>query len=251
MSKNLPSAKNLVSSEMKKKNFLISVIVPAYNEEKNIGQCLDALKKQDFSHSNYEIIVVDNASTDKTGGIAKKMGVNVVFEPKKGIVFAFKKGINVARGDIVAFTDADTIVNKNWLSKIYRAFQSSPSLVAVGGRTIFRPITILSCLAEPLINLGCWSIRMFNGCNGAIKKAAYQKIGGVNEKINFNWENDLSLRIKSEGRFIFLWFNPVVTSSRHFKGLEGIKYSLKGLINGACLLLFKKTIFFHFGDVRE
>jgi cellulose synthase/poly-beta-1,6-N-acetylglucosamine synthase-like glycosyltransferase len=234
-----------------KEKILVSVVVPAYNEEKLIASCLMALKNQNFPQQNYEIIMVNNASTDKTGEIAQKLNVRVIFQPKKGVVFALKKGFSQARGEIISFTDADTMVNKDWLKNIYRAFQKDPGLVFVGGRTIFRPRKVLSYPAEMVINFGCWLAKVSNGVNAAIRKDVYQKIGGLNEKINFNWENDLSVRARKEGKVFFLWHNPVITSSRHFKGVEGIRYCLKGIINGIYLILFKKTIFYNFGDVRD
>ncbi len=90
------------------KKTLISVVVPAFNEEKFIGRCLEALKRQDFSEK-YEIIVVDNNSTDKTAQIAKRMGVKVVSEKKQGDVFALRKGCSEAQGEIIAITDAETL----------------------------------------------------------------------------------------------------------------------------------------------
>jgi len=108
-----------------RKSVLISVVVPAYNEEKNIGQCLTALKNQDYPSKNYEIIVVDNNSTDKTAQIANEMGVRVVPEEKQGYVFALRKGCSQAKGEIITITDADALVPKDWLKKIYQAFQKN------------------------------------------------------------------------------------------------------------------------------
>lgn len=233
-----------------KEKIFISVVVPAYNEERLIATCITSLQKQTFPKANYEVIVIDNHSTDKTGEIAQKMGAKVIFEPKKGVAFALKKGFSQAKGEMIAVTDADTIVNSDWLRNIYHTFRKYPDIVLLGGRTIFRPRRVLTSLAEMVINLSCRFFKMSNGANMAIRKDVYEKIR-LNEKISFNWENDLSLRAKKEGKLAFLWHNPVVTSSRHFKGIEGIKYSLEGLINGISVLLFKKTLFFHFGDVRD
>ncbi|MCJ7786820.1 glycosyltransferase family 2 protein [Patescibacteria group bacterium] len=234
-----------------KEKIFISVVVPAYNEEKNIGRCLASLQKQSFSESNYEIFVVINASTDKTGQIAKKMGVKVVFEPKKGVVFALKKGFSQARGEIIAITDADTIVNPDWLKNIIQTFKKDAKITSVGGRTIFRPRSFLSVLAEPVMNLGCCLLKIANGANAVLKNEDYRKIGGLNKKINLNWEAELFLRAKKQGKFVFLWHNPVISSSRHFHGREGLKYCLTGPINAIALLLFKKPVFYHFKSVRE
>lgn len=233
-----------------KEKILVSVVVPAYNEEKTIPACLSSLNKQNFPKSNYEVIVVNNASTDKTGELSQKMGTKVIFEPKKGVAFALKKGFSQANGEIIAVTDADTIVNPDWLRNIYHNFKKNPDIVLLGGRTIFRPRRVLSFLSEIVINLSCRFLKMSNGANMAIRKDVYKKIR-LNEVINFNWENDLSVRARKEGKVFFLWQNPVITSSRHFKGVEGVRYCLKGIIDGIYLILFKKTIFYNFGDVRD
>jgi glycosyltransferase involved in cell wall biosynthesis len=68
------------------KKTLISIIVPAYNEEKLIGLCLSSLENQDFNKRDYEVIVINNASTDNTTQIVQKFGVKLVNEPKKGVV---------------------------------------------------------------------------------------------------------------------------------------------------------------------
>ena len=233
-----------------KGQILISVIIPAYNEEKLIASCLSSLQKQSFPKQNYEVIVIDNASTDKTGEIAKKMGVRVVFEPQKGIALALKKGFTQAKGQIVVVTDADTVVNPHWLRNIRYYFQKNPNLVLLVGRIILRPVTVLSLISEVVMNFSYLFLKMSSGANFAIRKDIYRKLS-LNEKINFNWENDLSLRARKEGRVFFLWHNPVTTSSRHFKGVGGIRYCLKGIINGIYVILFKKTIFYHSGDVRD
>jgi glycosyltransferase involved in cell wall biosynthesis len=92
---------------------LISVIIPAFNEEKFLGNCLFSLKNQDFN--DFEIIVVDNNSRDKTSKIAKKFGVKLVSEKNQGAALARNRGAKEAKGEILAFTDADTILPKNWL----------------------------------------------------------------------------------------------------------------------------------------
>ncbi len=232
------------------KKTLISVVVPAFNEEKFIGRCLEALKRQDFSEK-YEIIVVDNNSTDKTAQIAKRMGVKVVSEKKQGYVFALRKGCSEAQGEIIAITDADTLVPKDWLKKIYEGYKKDPQVVCVGGRSSFEPKTPLAFLNELIWNLGGVVLKHFHGFNLSIRREVYQKIGGFREKVNFNADTDLCLRVKKEGRMLYLWDNPVKTSSRHFRGMAGISYCLKGSINVFSLVLFKKSPFFHFGNVRE
>jgi len=233
-----------------KKSTLISVVVPTYNEENSIGQCLTALKNQTFPQKDYEIIVVDNNSTDRTAQIVREIGIKVFSEKKQGYVFALRKGCSQAEGEIIAITDADTLVTRDWLEKIYQAFQQNPQVVYLGGKAIFEPKNFLSILIEPVWNLGCWFLGFGPGFNLAIRKKVYHKISGFREEVNFDTDVDFCLRARKEGKAVFLWDNPVVSSSRHFQGLSGTIYCLKGAINIVCLVLFKKAPFFRFGDVR-
>ena len=93
---------------------VISVIVPAYNEQALIGRCLDSLLNQSLDKEAYEIIVIDNGSTDATASIAIEKGVRVEREAEKGYVHAIRHGIDVSQADIIAFTDADCRVPPDW-----------------------------------------------------------------------------------------------------------------------------------------
>ena len=81
----------------------VSIIVPAYNEEKNIAKTLEGLKNQDYS--DFELIVVDNNSKDRTQEIAKEYTNKVFFEPKKGYMNAVTKGVEESTGDLLPQTD--------------------------------------------------------------------------------------------------------------------------------------------------
>jgi len=231
---------------------LISVFVPAYNEEKTIKKCLLALENQDFK-GEYEILVVNNASTDKTKEIIKRMNINVVDENKKGYGYALKRGFDTVKSDLIAVTDADTQVPKDWLFNIYQAFKKDKNVVLVGGKTVydghFFPLSWISQFTLNFISGPFFKITP--GYTMAFKKDAYQKAGGVNTGFNFNIDTDLCLKVKKLGKVVFLYDNPIIVSARHFKGIKGWKYALKGVTNAISLMFFKKAPFFHFGDVRE
>jgi len=234
-----------------KTEILISIIIPAYNEEKLIGLCLSSLQNQNFNKNNYEIIVINNASTDNTAQIVQNFEVKLINEPKKGVVFAIKRGFLEAKGRIIAITEADTMVPPDWLSKIYMAFQNNPDVVLVGGRSVIKPDNHLTIIADIFLNyMGGKILRRSSACNFAIRRDIYFRIGGVYEKINFNYETELFLRAKKEGKTVFLWDNPVVTSSRHFEGIEGYKYCIRGVTSSTILLFIKKKIFTNMVDVR-
>jgi glycosyltransferase involved in cell wall biosynthesis len=103
----------------------ISLVIPAYNEESHLADCLQAALEQAVAF--YEIIVVDNASTDRTALVAEQFpGVRVVREPQRGIVYARNCGFDAARGDIIARIDADTMLPSDWSAHITE-FYSNPN----------------------------------------------------------------------------------------------------------------------------
>lgn len=99
----------------------ISVIVPAFNEEENIGTCLQALQAQTLAKEDFEVIVVDNGSTDATAERAnlQEAGIHlrVVSHARMGISEARNFGASLGNGDVLAFLDADCISNPNWLEE--------------------------------------------------------------------------------------------------------------------------------------
>lgn len=223
---------------------VISVIIPARNEEEYIGQAVESVKSQDFSLP-YEIIVVDNASEDKTSEIAKNLSVRVVKEEKLGLTQAREKGYEESRGEILAYLDADSIASRNWLSLIYETFQKNPKIVAVTGTVYFydwqnkffsqswanilerkmiieidRAIRKVARKAEVL-----W------GANFAVKKPALEKAGGFNKNIKFYGEDvELSIRLAKVGRVVFKREAIVYTSARRFNenGLSNTILHLRG-----------------------
>ncbi len=91
---------------------LVSVVIPAYNEEKLIGKTLETIKQQ--TYKKLEIIVVDNNSTDNTAKICREYDVTVIKEERKGVGYARQKGCMAAKGDIIVMSDADIIAPPDW-----------------------------------------------------------------------------------------------------------------------------------------
>jgi len=117
------------------KNHLISVIIPVYNDSGNLLNCLEALSKQTLDESMYEIVVVDNGSSDEINEVVQGFPkINFYHEYKEGSYAARNKGILNSKGDILAFTDSDCIPNDNWLEKGLSALVNNDSLGLIGGR---------------------------------------------------------------------------------------------------------------------
>ena len=126
----------------------VSVVIPARNEEREIGRCLDSLARQTFR--DFEVIVVDNGSMDRTASLARSRRVRVIEEPRRGFSPARQAGFEAASGSIVASTDADTVVPPDWLARIEQAFKEQPQAVGVFGPFRYRPHSAPSALADQL-----------------------------------------------------------------------------------------------------
>src|SRR3989339_1848455 len=111
----------------------VSVVIPAYNEEKTLPFLLKSLRSQNFPKEEYEVIVVDNNSTDKTAKIAEKLGAKVLPEERQGIPYARDKGVRVAKGEIIVGTNADCVFPSDYLQKIYNKFQRNKELFGLCG----------------------------------------------------------------------------------------------------------------------
>ena len=118
---------------------IVSIVIPAWNEEEYIAHTLEALRNQTFPRKHTEIIVVDNASTDRTAELARIYGADkVVSESRKGTNFARQRGIDESAGDIVAFLDADCVPPSEWVEKMYVKLSSRQNrCAAIAGSYIF------------------------------------------------------------------------------------------------------------------
>ncbi len=206
----------------------ISVVIPAYNEEKFLPKLLTSLQKQTF-HLPYEVIVVDNNSTDKTVRIAKKFGVKVVTAQKQGYAHACNAGFEMAQAEIIARADADYIVPPTWLESIWKAFHEDPRRIAVGGplyplesywweNYISYPATVA------WMYLLKWAGRGFLFPNIAMKKKYYYQVHGFNTEISFGEDQDMCLRLKDLGIVDLVLDVYVHTSMRRAKDLGMFKF---------------------------
>lgn len=217
---------------------MLSVVIPAYNEEEHIGKCLESLMDQD-TDKEFEVIVVDNASTDRTAEVARgfsdTLKLTVIHEPKKGRGAARAAGFGVARGDIIFSTDGDAVVPPGWIASLLADLQRHPDAAAVSGT--FRiadcgPCTnLLFNIIQPLaMLLYCpfFGHYWLTGSNFAIRKSAYEAAGGFDTDATSSEDTDLAFRVKKVGRIRFVWNVPVTSSGRRFRG--GLPGLLRGLL---------------------
>lgn len=114
----------------------VSVIVPAYNARETLPGCLGAISRQSASggpRDRYEVIVVDDGSTDDTGDIAEQAGVKTIRQPHRGPAAARNQGSQIAQGEILVFTDADCTPAPDWLANLVKPLEEDPTIAAAKG----------------------------------------------------------------------------------------------------------------------
>lgn len=206
---------------------LISIVIPALNEERYLPFCLASLKKQTFT--DFEIIVVDNNSNDNTAGVARKFGAKVVKEHIRGMTSARERGFRAARGQIIARTDADTTHPPNWLELIYKTFNDYPQVIALTG-----PLTSHhKFIPNHLYDFYCYWLfvllpkllsghMMLLGSNMAIRKSAWEKISIHHDDALVHEDMDLACHMAEIGHLHYL---PKLKSSISFRHIRKNPYA--------------------------
>lgn len=213
---------------------MVSVVIPAFNEEKIITNCLNAMASQTTSR-DFEVILVNNNSTDKTVEIAKtyakRIDLKIIEETKKGRGPARKRGFEEAKGEIILSTDSDTVVPSDWLEKMVSQLEESKAVALSGTCKVTDCSPVMNMLFNFLQPQFMRVYRLFfghfwlSGFNFAIYKDAYQKSGGFDVDLNAQEDVDLAKKVSIIGKIQFINDLPVIFSGRRFHG--GL---LKGLI---------------------
>lgn len=200
----------------------LSIIVPAFNEERLITRCLESIFTS-LSHNNTpgltaEVIVVDNNSTDRTAELATEAGARVVFEPINQIGRARNAGAATATGEWLLFLDADSLLNPRLLADILAMIEAGKSVGC--GSTL--AMDGLPWWANGIFHLWRGMSILFGWAAGALivcRHDAFRDVGGFPEDLYALEEIQLSKRLKAWGRprrlgFVILSKHPLETSSR-------------------------------------
>jgi len=183
-----------------------SVIVPAFNAEQTLSSCLESLLNQTLPHEKYEVIVVDDGSTDRTAEIARIYDVRYLFQNNRGPAAARNHGARVAQGHIVLFTDSDCVPVPNWIEEMTTPF-SDPELAAVKGSYRTRQRELVARFAQQEFEdrydmlLKHSHIDMVDSYSAAFQKEVFTTAGGFDEsfpKAN-NEDTELSYRLAASG----------------------------------------------------
>lgn len=203
----------------------VSVVIPAYNEEKYLPETLDSVKRLTLPPD--EILVIDGDSTDRTRAVAQSLGARVVTVPHRGIGFARQRGLEEAKGDIIAFTDADTVVPRDWLTKIVETLSQNGVSGVYSGYYVpngWLPYLIFINIIQPMYQVFFqWIGRpICPGQNMAFWKQKALEAGGYPMDFNIIEDQEMGKRLRTVGKFVFRLDNFVISSSR--RGCEGIGF---------------------------
>ena len=184
----------------------ISVVICTYNREKFIGKALDCLNRQSLAKENFEILIIDNKSTDHTAGICRQFiathpGLNIkyFFEDNKGLSFARNRGLQESNSPIITYIDDDAEAVPGFLEAILRFMEANPGAIGIGGRVIPK----YSESAEPpwmnpylagfvgKVDYG-EEARLYRppmkypaGCNMTYRASSLKEVGGFNNQLTF------------------------------------------------------------------
>lgn len=223
-------SKNQDQPSSQEKKVLLSVIIATYNGHDYIDRCLESFTRQSIESNVFEVIIVNNNSTDDTNQIVLKY-VNqfdyyfLLEENNPGVSYARNKGIRHAKGKYICFIDDDAYADENWLKNVLLAFQNiSPKPAVVGGRILpyyttkkpewfydFLEIRTKGNDAKFLSKSECYS--GFPESNYSVRKDVLEEVGYFStdlgpkgEKMKFGEGSELSRRIAE--KYPYFWYDP-------------------------------------------
>jgi glycosyltransferase involved in cell wall biosynthesis len=184
---------------------MVSVIVPVYNGERTIGDCVESIFALSFPRNDVELLLIDNASSDGTSTILDRYRDRAVIlhEAKRGPSSARNCGLRHATGDIVAFTDADCVVHRDWLSRIIAPLHD-PVVGIVGGTILaMKPCNAVEEFGERIhdhqMAIEYYSPPYAITMNWASRRSVLEKVGPFDEELLRCEDCDLAYRVVEAG----------------------------------------------------
>ena len=247
---------------------ILSFVIPAYNEEAFLPACLESILTQvgaqvSAREHDVEIIVVNNASTDRTREIALAYPrVRVVDEPRKGLTFARQAGFAASSGALIANVDADSRLTPGWLDAVLSAFAADPGLIALSGPLLYYDLNpwqrllvqvfYVLAFATYLINRFVLRVgSMVQGGNFVLRRDALDAIGGFNLTIPFYGEDtDLARRLQPLGRVRFSLSLKMSSSARRLTREGILTMAARYAINYLWMIFFKRPYTRTYTDIR-
>jgi|GEM_PF-27031 len=236
---------------------MISIIIPTLNEERNLPLLLESLRNQ--TYQDFEVIIADANSKDKTREIAKELGCKVIDGGLPGV--GRNKGAEAAKGDVLIFLDSDVVLPPDFLENVSKEFKERKLDIA---GCYVQPLTdkdidnLLYGFANLYFRLTQFFLPQAAGHCIIVKKKIHQKIGGFDEKIKLTEDFDYSKRAAEIGKFRFLEKVKIPVSMRRLDQEGRMTMATKYVLIGIYFALFGgiksdifKYRFGHYGEKKE
>jgi len=230
------------------KEFEISIVIPAYNEEKYIGPCLQSLVWQNTKRP-FEVILVDNNSTDNTKKVAlsfkDRLNIRVITEKQQGRGVARWRGFEEAKGEFLFSSDADTIFPPEWIEGFMKYFKNKKIVAVTSLCDIDDPSRRNKALFKfvHLVTNEGYRIALGHYClygfSYAIRRDIYIKAGKIDKNLNALDDVDLGRRVKKFGKIQLVRKMPVLTSNRRYK--KGVSRGLLEYLKPIIQLTLNKS----------
>ncbi len=243
----------------------LSFVIPAYNEEAYLPACLESILAQTRNlPGQTEIVVVNNASSDRTREVAMGFaGVKVVDEPRKGLTFARQAGYLATTGELIANVDSDSRLTDGWVAQVLEAFEREPNLVALSGPLVYYDLLPRQRVSVQVFYLIAWMVYVTNryilragsmvqGGNFVVKASALKQIGGFNTAISFYGEDtDIARRMNKVGKVDFTFKLKMFSSARRLKNEGMLRVAVRYTMNYFWTTFRKRPFTEEYLDHRE
>ncbi len=244
---------------------VLSFVIPAYNEESYLADCIESILQQTASiEVSTEIIVVNNASTDGTREVALRYPqVRLVDEPRKGLTAARQAGFLASSGTLIANVDADSRLTPGWVDRVLRAFRANPELAALSGPLLYYDLAPRQRALVHIFYMTAWMTYIMNryvlrvgsmvqGGNFVVSRPALERIGGFNLAITFYGEDtDIARRLHDVGDVIFTFDLKMFSSARRLKREGILTMAGRYTINYLWTIFLKRPFTHEHIDIRE
>jgi glycosyltransferase involved in cell wall biosynthesis len=244
---------------------VLSFVVPAFNEEAYLADCIESILRQtEGMEDSTEIIVVNNASCDGTREVALRYPrVRLVDEPRKGLTHARQAGFAASSGRLIANVDADSRLTPGWVERVLVAFEKNARLVAFSGPLIYYDLTPEQRGLVQVFYVTAWITyftnryilrvgSMVQGGNFVVTRPALEQIGGFNLGIDFYGEDtDIARRMDAVGDVVFTFDLRMYSSARRLKHEGMLTIAGRYTLNYFWTTFFKRPYTHHHIDIRE
>ena len=259
----------------------ISFVIPAYNEEGYITLCLDAIVREIAAqetrgtpaamdgaiNGDYEIIVADNGSSDRTCAIveeyaAKRPFITLIRELRRGANSAREAGFTASKGVLVAFLDADTELMPGWIGRAEDAFAKDPTLVCISGPFIYYDLSLfvrmlvgffygMSYVVYLINNFVIRNTSVIQGGTEIVRRDALKEIGGHDISLTFYGDDaDLARRLSKVGKVRFSFAFAMRSSGRRLAKEGTMTMGFRYALNYFWVTLFNKPFTMTSTEVR-